>query len=121
MLENVIIGGSVPPIRPVDILTRSVKQKMDQPTQPIQRIVRDRPRVGDHVPVVHPMQAIRSFCVQCLPTASDVRDCCATTCSLWPYRFGKGYQVALREGLVVDPNSGDGHLLRDLYRGGGTP
>ena len=81
---------------------------MDRPTQPIHRIVRERPHPGDHVPVLHVMEAVRSFCSQCLETADDVRDCCATTCSLWPYRYGKGYQVAHREGLTVDPNSPPG-------------
>jgi len=89
---------------------------MECSTQPEHRIVRDRPHPGEYVPVLHVMEAVRSFCLQCVETAEDVRDCCATTCPLWAYRFGKGYQVALRQGLTVDPNSPQGHALRDQYR-----
>ncbi len=61
------------------------------------------------------MKAIRSFCLGCVETTTDVAECCSTSCPLWPYRFGQGYSKSLREGLVVDPNSKEGHALRDQW------
>lgn len=86
------------------------------PTNPAEKLIRDRPDPMGEVPVVYPLKAIRSMCLQCVEGPKDVRDCCSTVCPLWPYRFGKSYSKALREGLTVDPNSEAGHVLRDQYR-----
>lgn len=39
--------------------------------------------------VTSPLRAIRSFCLQCVETANDVRNCICTSCPLHPFRMGK--------------------------------
>lgn len=36
-----------------------------------------------------PGKAIRAFCLDCISTSQLVRDCPATKCQLYPFRFGK--------------------------------
>ncbi len=85
-------------------------------TVPTGKVLKERPNRDGHIPVLNPLVAVRSHCVQCVETFADVTNCCSTTCALWPYRFGQGYNSALRDGLTVDPNSPEAHVLRDAYR-----
>lgn len=39
--------------------------------------------------VISPLRAIRMFCLQCVETANDVRNCICTSCPLYPFRMGK--------------------------------
>ena len=48
--------------------------------------------------IVSPLKAIRAFCIDCCGgSASDVRDCTATSCPLKAFRFGKNPYRKKRE------------------------
>ena len=49
----------------------------------------------EHVePKLSPLQAVRAHCLSCCcGQAKEVRLCPAETCTLWPYRFGRGPEV----------------------------
>ena len=98
---------------------RSPRKRRPAPkghTKPQNNVLRELPPVDGPIPVLHPMRAIRSFCLVCAETQTDVESCPSTRCFLWPYRFAKGYNAALAGGLVVDPNASEAHALRDQYR-----
>ncbi len=52
----------------------------------------------DPLKVLSPMKAIRRNCLDCSGgSPKDVRDCEATDCHLWAYRFGKRPKTAARK------------------------
>ena len=51
-----------------------------------------------------PALAIRRYCLVChAESRRGVRECAATTCPLWRFRFGVRPATAVRRGLPVDP------------------
>ena len=52
-----------------------------------------------------PAKAIRAYCLSCcLENSAEVRECAATECPLWPFRFGKNpfHSKAVRGEAEVD-------------------
>ena len=39
--------------------------------------------------ITSPVKAIRAFCLECVETPLDVKNCTAPGCPLYPFRFGK--------------------------------
>lgn len=51
-----------------------------------------------------PLQAIRTNCKNCVGgSAHEVNLCPCDDCALWPFRHGRGPDVARADGLKVDP------------------
>ena len=39
--------------------------------------------------ITSPVKAIRAFCLECVETPLDVKNCTAPGCPLYPFRFGR--------------------------------
>lgn len=66
------------------------------------RIVRRRRRPGE---VVTRAAAIRNHCIECMGyVATEVKDCTAPACWLYPYRMGRGVDLT-RERPEERPSS----------------
>lgn len=51
-----------------------------------------------------PLENIRAFCLSCVgESAHEVKLCPCSDCRLFPFRFGRGPDVARHDGFIVDP------------------
>jgi hypothetical protein len=60
------------------------------------------------------LKAIRAKCIDCSGNQpKEVKQCPVTTCALWPYRMGRGYEEPLRMGVSVVSEENAAHVSDD--------
>ena len=47
--------------------------------------------------ITNPVKAIRAFCLECVETYNDVKNCTSPTCPLYAFRMGKNPYRTKRE------------------------
>ena len=47
--------------------------------------------------ITNPVKAIRAFCLECVETYNDVKECPAKECPLYPFRLGRNPYRTKRE------------------------